>query len=305
VLDQTLKWLVEDPLGRLASAGIALAIIVIAVRMLQSFASRRITDREARYRSRKLIAGLGYIAFTLSVLGIFGPRMSDVAVAAGIASAGLAFALQEVIGSFAGYIAISFGGFFRIGDRVQLGGIRGDVIDISTLRTTLMELGEWVHGDLYNGRIVRVANSFVFKEPVFNYSGDFPFVWDEIKVPIRFGSDPRLAREILLSAAETHSAEFVEQSREAWNEAQRKYSVEEARLEAAIAMSVTDNWLEFTVRYVVPFDKRRTTRDRIFTEILERANASNGAVQFGSTTIEIVAFPGTESKKEQTPPFGS
>ncbi|MCB0784290.1 MAG: mechanosensitive ion channel, partial [Flavobacteriales bacterium] len=76
------------------------------------------------------------------------------------------------------------------GDRVQLGGIKGDVIDIGVLRTTLMELGEWVDGDLYNGRMVLVANSFVFKEPVFNYSADFPFLWDELKVPVQYGADP-------------------------------------------------------------------------------------------------------------------
>ena len=62
------------------------------------------------------------------------------------------------------------------------------------LRTTLMELGQWVNGDLYNGRIVRIANSFVFKEPVFNYSADFPFLWDEITLPVRYGSDWKLAR---------------------------------------------------------------------------------------------------------------
>jgi small-conductance mechanosensitive channel len=104
-------------------------------------------------------------------------------VAIGVAGAGIAFALQEVIGSVAGWIAISFGGFYRPGDRVQVGGIKGDVIDIGILRTTLMELGEWVNSDLYSGRIVRVANSFVFKQPVFNYSGDFPFLWDELRLP--------------------------------------------------------------------------------------------------------------------------
>jgi small-conductance mechanosensitive channel len=63
---------------------------------------------------------------------------------------------------------------------VELGGIKGDVIDIGILRTTIMQIGEWVSGYQYNGRIVRVANSFVFKEPVFNYSAEFPFLWDEI-----------------------------------------------------------------------------------------------------------------------------
>jgi hypothetical protein len=85
----------------------------------------------------------------------------------------------------AGWIAVSLGGFYKVGDRVELGGIRGDVVDIGFLRTTLFEVGEWVDGDLYNGRVVRVANSFIFKEPVVNYSGDFPFLWDELHVPVK------------------------------------------------------------------------------------------------------------------------
>jgi small-conductance mechanosensitive channel len=109
---------------------------------------------------------------------IYGGRLGGLTVTLGVAGAGIAFALQEVIASFAGWFAIALSGFFRTGDRVQLGGIRGDVIDIGVLRTTLMELGEWVSGDLYSGRVVRIANSFVFKEPVFNYSADFPFLWD-------------------------------------------------------------------------------------------------------------------------------
>ena len=83
----------------------------------------------------------------------------------------------------------------------MLGGIKGDVIDVRVLRTTIMEIGGWVDGDLYDGRMVRIANSFVFKEPVYNYSSDFPFLWDEIKVPIQYGSDYALAREILCDAA--------------------------------------------------------------------------------------------------------
>lgn len=58
-----------------------------------------------------------------------------------------------------------------------------------------------VKGDQYNGRIVRIANSFVFKEPVYNYSADFPFVWDEITIPIKYGSDHNLARQIISRVA--------------------------------------------------------------------------------------------------------
>lgn len=94
--------------------------------------------------------------------------------------------------------------------RVQLGGIKGDVIDVSILRTTIMEMGEWVKGDQYNGRIVRIANSFVFKEPVYNYSADFPFVWDDIDVPIKYGSDHNLAWKIISTTANETVGEYVE-----------------------------------------------------------------------------------------------
>lgn len=80
---------------------------------------------------------------------------------------------------------------------MQLSGIKGDEMDVNALRTTLIETGQWVDGDLYNGRIVRIANSFVFKEPVFNYSGDFPFLWDEIKIPVQFGFDYDKLKELL------------------------------------------------------------------------------------------------------------
>ncbi|MEP7380653.1 MAG: mechanosensitive ion channel domain-containing protein [Gemmatimonadota bacterium] len=76
--------------------------------------------------------------------------------------------MQEVIASVAGWVALTFSCFYSPGDRVQLGGIKVDVIDVGVLRTTLMEIGEWVKGDHYTGRIVRIANSFVFTAPVFN-----------------------------------------------------------------------------------------------------------------------------------------
>ena len=161
--------------------------------------------------------------------------------------------LQEVIASVAGWAAISVGGFFSPGDRVQLGGIKGDVIDVSILRTTLMEIGEWVAGDLYSGRIVRIANSFVFKEPVFNYSGDFPFVWDEITLPVKYGSDWAFARTMLRSLVDEVLADYAAQVKDSWLKMVRQYRVEDANVEPMVTLRATDNWIEFTVRYVVDY----------------------------------------------------
>jgi len=155
-------------------AFVGLLIIRGLMFLLRRSFAKYVVDSPTSYRVRKLVTIFGYFVVILFLAIVFKDRLGGLTVAIGVAGAGVAFALQEVIASVAGWAAIIFANFYSTGDRVQLGGIRGDVIDIGVLRTTLMELGEWVKGDQYTGRIVRIANSFVFKEPVFNYSSDFP-----------------------------------------------------------------------------------------------------------------------------------
>jgi small-conductance mechanosensitive channel len=162
------KWLFGPTVGKIVLSMLAVLFTVALVRLLQRISGRYVQNGGRRYRLRKLIGFLGYVFAVFLFSIIFSEKLSSLTVAFGIAGAGIAFALQEVIASVAGWVAMSFGHLYKIGDRVQLGGIRGDMIDIGILRTTLMECGGWFNGDQYSGRIVRVANSFIFKEPVFN-----------------------------------------------------------------------------------------------------------------------------------------
>ena len=169
----------------------------------------------------------------------------------------------------------------------MLGGIRGDVIDIGPLRTTLFEVGEWVDGDLYNGRVVRVANSFVFKEPVFNYSGDFPFLWDEIRVPIRYDSDRVLARQILQEVVDEVIGDYAEAAKTTWKKLVQRFLIEDARVDPLVHMTADENWITFTVRYVVDYKSRRGTKDRLFSDILDRFDATDGRVAMATASQEI------------------
>lgn len=289
--EQIEAWLTSPGMIRAATVAGGIIVIVAIVRLLQRAATGRIKSVDARYRVRKLVALLGWVATFLLVIGVFSGRFSQVTVALGVAGAGIAFALQEVIASFAGWLAITFGDFYAPGDRVQLGGIKGDVIDIGVLRTTLMECGEWVDADLYNGRIVRVANSFVFKEPVFNYSADFPFLWDEIRVPVRYGSDHAEARRLIERTLQEIVGDYAEFAKQSWREMVRKYRIEAASVEPMVTLAANDNWLEFTARYVVDYKLRRSTKDRIFTRLLEAVAATGGAVELASATFELSRTP--------------
>ncbi|MGQ0645494.1 MAG: mechanosensitive ion channel family protein [Elusimicrobiota bacterium] len=281
------RWLFDPHMGRLIAAGVGLLAIYILVRFLRKTAARYVKDFDSRYRAKKALSFVGYLAALLLLAVIFSDRLSKLTVAFGVAGAGIAFALQEVIASVAGWAAISLGGYFRVGDRVQMGGIKGDVIDVGVLRTTIMEMGQWVQGDLYNGRIVKVSNSFLFKEPVFNYSADFPFLWDEIVFPVRYDSDWRYANKMLEDVAAEVCGDFAEKSKDAWKVVVAKYRIEAARIDPLVSLRADQNWIEFTVRYIVDYSRRRATKDALFKRILEEVDKSGGRIRIATSSLEV------------------
>ena len=290
------QWLFDPTVGRLIAVSVGLILVVVLSRFIRAALSRRIDDSDTRYRLRKAVSLASYLAGVLVVAAVFSDRLGGLSVAFGVAGAGIAFALQEVIASVAGWLAISFGGFFKIGDRVQLGGIKGDVIDIGVLRSTLMECGEWVKGDLYTGRVVRIANSFVFKEPVFNYSGDFSFLWDEITVPVKYGSDMAFARSEIERVVAAVCSEASGDAERAWKRMVQQYRIEDAQVAPLVTLVANDNWAEFTARYVVDYKARRRTKDRLFTGILAAVDASGGRIGLASATFHLVEAPTLQVK---------
>ncbi|MCB0767766.1 MAG: mechanosensitive ion channel family protein [Flavobacteriales bacterium] len=292
-MDELKTWFLQPALVRLAELAALFVVVWVLVRILKAQVNRRAADSDGRYRGRKLVDIMGMALVVLCSLILFRDKLGALSVTFGLAAAGIAFALQEVIASVAGWLAVMFGGFYRTGDRVQLGGTKGDVIDIGVLRTTIMEVGQWVDGDLYNGRIVRVANSFVFKEPVFNYSSDFPFLWDEIKVPITFGSDHDQARAIMERALRDIAGELPASSKAQWRTMVNKYLIEDARTDPWVTLSFNDNWVEYTLRYVVGYKNRRGTKDALYGRLLRDVSAARDRVRFASSTIQVLPPEGS------------
>lgn len=282
------SWIYDPTFGKFLTAGTILVLILLVSRLTKGSITRYVKANDTRYRLRKFATITSYILIILMVSIVFSERLGGLTVALGVAGAGVAFALQEVIASFAGWFAVSFAGFYKPGDRVQLGGIKGDVIDVSFLRTTVMEIGEWVKGDQYTGRVVRIANSFVFKEPVFNYSGDFPFLWDEIKVPVKYGGDHHLARKILLDVATEVVGEYSTGAAVAWQDFSKQYLLEEAITDPIVSLVLNDNWMEFTVRFVVNYKRRRGTKDALFTRVLDEFAKTDGKVEIASATVHLI-----------------
>lgn len=281
------KWIFDPTVAKAAVLIVLFIVVGIINRMVKLRLNSQIQNTNSRYKAKKLS---GFIAFLFCVILtaiVFSEKLAGVTIAFGLAGAGVAFALKETIVSFASWFAITFGKLFDVGDRILLGGIRGDVIDIGLLRTTLMEVGDWVNGDLYNGRIVRISNSFVFKEPVYNYSADFPFLWDEIVIPIKYGSDLKEARALIKSSADALLDTYEATALAEWKTMVKKYAIENARVDNVVTLTADENFVSFTLRYVTDYKMRRSTKDQLFTSILDKIDSTDGRVSLARATIEV------------------
>lgn len=266
-------------------------LIFLLVRFAQAASARKIEEKDLRYKTRKVIGLFGYLLTLVAAITIFSEQMTNLTVIIGALSVGVGFALREVIQSLIGWAVISFGRQYKPGERIQIGNIMGDVIDIGPLTTTVMECGGWVKADLYNGRLVRLANNLMFKEHIINYTSDFPFLWDEIVIPIKTDSDYRLARSIIERVGQTELSKISSESKAVWLDFVRRYRVEDATLDPMVTMSFDSNWIEFTLRYVVDYRVRRSTKDRLYSSILSGIEETYGKVKIASASLQLTEFP--------------
>jgi small-conductance mechanosensitive channel len=280
----------------------ALAVVRVLARLTVRGVLQGRQHTRGRFWSRQGINLATTVLFGLGVISIWFDNGLHAAAAVGVLTAALAFAMQKAVTSVAGYFLILRGDIFSIGDRVVMGGVRGDVIGLGFLRTTILEMGQpdgdddatvpaWVQARQYTGRIVTVTNGVIFDEPVYNYSRDFPFIWEELHVPVKFDADVELAEQLLLDAARAHSMKREDIGPGVMHHLRRRYFVpaEEVSVEPEVFYKLTSNWLELAVRFVVPTHDIRRIKSNISRDIA-KALAEHD-IDVASTTYAIVEVP--------------
>ena len=204
------QWLTDDSMTLSILKYMAWVVfILVGIQFLRRFLRKNLPDTGTRYRSQKGIELFGYVLLIILTLSYFTGNIKDFTLAIGLFTAGITITLQELILSIAGSVYIFVVKVYKPGDRIEINGIKGDVIDIDSIYTSMMEIGEWVSSDNYSGRIVKLSNAFVFRGPIYNYSQDFPFIWDEFNIPVRYGSEVELAKSIIVSIAKEVLSDYT------------------------------------------------------------------------------------------------
>ena len=280
----------------------ALALLRWAARIVVRAVLQGRRHTRGRFWSRQGINLATGVLFGLGVISIWFDNGLHAAAAVGVLTAALAFAMQKAVTSVAGYFLILRGDIFSIGDRVVMGGVRGDVIGLGFLRTTILEMGQpagdddatvpvWVQARQYTGRVVTVTNGVIFDEPVYNYSRDFPFIWEEMHVPVKYDADIDLAERLFLEAVSRHSVKREDVGPGLMHQLRRRYFVpaEEVSLEPEVFYKMTSNWFELAVRFVVPTHDIRRIKSNISRDVA-RSFAEHG-IEVASGTYALVEVP--------------
>ena len=295
--------------GRKLLLSIAFIVVVLivsaALRWVVGLAlgSADKSTKQTKFWTRQAVSLLAAIVLILGLLSIWFNDPTRLATAFGLMSAGLAFALQQVVTSIAGYFVILRGSTFTVGDRISMGGVRGDVMRLGFIQTTIMEMGQppsvqgaspamWVNSRQFTGRIVTVSNSKIFAEPVFNYTRDFPFIWEEMPIPITYEADDARAEAILLDAARAHAADPNSMAADAKASLKERFGVDPIELDPHVYYRITDNWLELTVRFIVHTHRIRSAKDAMARQIVREFRSAG--IGIASATYDIVGFPPIE-----------
>lgn len=270
-------------------------IRIFAVRLLQ----RNVDTKKTVYKWRKNIT---YITFFLGalILGqVWFAALGQLGTFLGLLSAGIAIALKDPVTDIAAWLFLIWRKPFDIGDRIQVGNSKGDVIDIRVFKFTILEIGNWVDADQSTGRVIHIPNHKVFTDDLANYTSDFEFIWNEMGVLVTFESDWKKAKKILQEVVEENMQEFVEQAKEEIKKAEKSYLIQYRYLTPIVYTSVKDSGINLSIRYLSDPRKRRGISQSIWESVLDRFDEHDD-IDFAYPTIRYYNNP-TEGKPGTIP----
>ncbi len=186
-------------------------------------------------------------------------------------SAALTLALRELIFNFFAGIYIKLKKPFVIEDRIEVNGIKGDVINISTLNFEILEVNNSENGSQSTGIAINVPNSFALTAPIKNEDKNFKYIWNEIVVKTTLDADVEETKKKFLEIINQNEVvkRIPKKMQNEMEEISLDYRIYYNKLDPIVYMKVVDSHIEFFIRYLVHPKKNRYVEDDVWTKILD------------------------------------
>lgn len=253
---------------KLLTSLLVIFLLIILRRIILLFVYRRTKNIAIRYRWRKTTSYINFGLIVFIVGSIWFQGFQSLSTYLGLVSAGIAIALQTPLVNLAGWFFILWRRPFHVGDRIEIGDVRGDVIDQRIFMFSLMEIGKRIDAEQSTGRVLHVPNGKIFSEPLANYTDGFQYIWNEIPVLVTFESDWEKAKEILTEIIHNRSEEFSVNAEEQMKKIAGRMMIYLNKFTPIVYTSVKDSGILLTIRYLCDPRRRRGSEQDIWEDIL-------------------------------------
>ena len=282
-LDQTLQW-------KIIYTTVVIVFFLLVRYVAERWMFRNLKELKDRYYYTRAIKITIGIISVITVAYIWFSQLGSLGTFVGLISAGLAIALKDLVVNLAGWFFILARRPFTVGDRVEIGDFKGDVIDIRMFQFSINEIGNWVDADQSTGRIIHIPNGKVFVEPQANFTQSFSFIWNEIDVLLTFESDWEKAKMLLDEIVNRHAAHISKSAEKKLIEASKKYMILYNKLTPIVYTTVKDSGIKLSMRYLITPRRRRTSEQAIWEEVLT-VFAKHPDIDFAYPTQRIYYKP--------------
>ena len=256
--------------GKIFESIFVILIFLVLQKLIKKFAISKILDIKVRYQWQKISLYITVLIIVFSLANTWLQIFGSVGTFLGLISAGIAIALKDPLVNMVAWAFILIRQPFKVGDRVQIGNIAGDVIDIRLFQFSLNEIGNWVDADQSTGRIVHIPNGIVFTEPQSNYTAGFEYIWNEIPVLLTFESNWKKAKQILTDIVNHHGVHLSLEAEKQLKEVAKKFLIFYTKLTPRVYTNVKDSGVMLTLRYMCNPRQRRMTEEQIWEDILNQ-----------------------------------
>ncbi len=274
-------------LGKVLESILAVLIIYSLAVLLRRIIRRTVSDPSARYLVNKRIFYISLIVVVVIIAMIWAESLGSLTTMIGLLSAGLALALKDPISSLVGWFYISGSKIYQLGDRIEVDGMKGDVVDISMANTTLVEIGNWVLGEQSTGRLVKFPNFWVFTKGVYNYTRAFPFIWTELAFIVTFESDWKKAADIFQNTMNEVIGDLPEKMKLSLVRAQEQLLIHYKKYTPIVYIRVVDSGVQVVGRFLVKVRNRRGKESELTKKVLEKFDVEKD-ISLAYTTYRIV-----------------
>lgn len=254
--------------NKLIASGAVLVALILVRWLVLRVVHRYLDEAETWYRARKIATYTTTVVVLITLSWIWLEAFDNLTTYLGLVSAGIAIALSDLLKNMAGWLYILTRRPFRVGDRIEVAGSKGDVIDVRLFRFSLMEIGNWVHADQSTGRMIHVPNGVVFTSSVANYTEGFAFIWHEIPVLVTFESNWEKGERILLELLRANTVDVQSHVGRRLRETARQYQIKIGTLTPIVYVTVQDSGVLLTGRFLVAARERRGAEQRVWRALL-------------------------------------